>query len=198
MRYKPYAIVNLNALREPIWQPHDFERGACLGFGAPHGRESMVSGGKTHGFCGKLQFRLGNSRVIHERLIRHPSGTHRAPIRHPRRGAMGQKARKTEVKSQVFQEMLVSPRDFDSWQHLWHSKTCNYPCVLRGSLRIVRKQKFRKISRNIENVLCFTALDAIPQFHKAHHPKRRTAETTVFYESNCDFSATQKLSLIHI
>ena len=64
--------------------------------------------------------------------------------------------------------MLVSPRDFDSWKQLCDSKTGNYPCVLSGSLRITQKHKFRKNSENIEKVLCFTALDAIPQSHKAH------------------------------
>ena len=88
--------------------------------------------------------------------------------------------------------MLVSPGDSYSWKQLCDSKTCSYPCILSGSLRITQKRKFRKNSENIEKVMCFTALDAIPQSQKAHHLKRRNARTTVFYRCKCDFSAAQK------
>ena len=88
--------------------------------------------------------------------------------------------------------MLVSPGDFDSWRQLCDTKTCNYPCILPGSLRLKEKRRIRENSENIKKVLCFTALDAIPQFEKAHHLKRRNAETIVFYRSKCDFSAARK------
>ena len=88
--------------------------------------------------------------------------------------------------------MLVSPRDFDSWRQLCDTKTCNYPCILPGSLRLKEKRRIREKSENIEKILCFTALDAIPQSQKAHHLKRRNAETIVFYMSKCDFSAARK------
>ena len=77
--------------------------------------------------------------------------------------------------------MLVSPRDLDSWRQLCDTKTCNYPCILPGSLRLKEKRRITENSENIKKVLCFTALDAIPQSQKAHHLKRRNAETIVFY-----------------
>ena len=89
--------------------------------------------------------------------------------------------------------MLVSPRDFDSWRQLCDTKTCNYPCILPGSLRLKEKRRIRENSENIKKVLCFTALDAIPQSQKAHHLKRRNAETIVFYRSKCDFQRSENV-----
>ena len=88
--------------------------------------------------------------------------------------------------------MLVSPRDFDSWRQLCDTKTCNYPCILPGSLRLKEKRRIREKSENIEKILCFTALDAIPRSKEAHHLKRRNAETIVFYRPKCDFAAARK------
>ena len=82
----------------------------------------------------------------------------RAPNRHRE---PSRKAKKIEVKPYVFQRMLVSPRESKLWRQQKDSKSNVYPCILQGSLRISQKHELRKNTENIENVLCFTALDAI-------------------------------------
>ena len=83
---------------------------------------------------------------------RAPNG-HREPSR---------KAKKIEVKPYVFQRMLVSPRESEPWRQLGDSKISIYPCILPWSRRMSQKHELRKNAENVENVLCFTALDAIP------------------------------------
>ena len=83
---------------------------------------------------------------------RAPNG-HREPSR---------KAKKINVKPYVFQRMLVSPGESKLWRQQKNIETSIYPCILPGSGRISQKHELRKNAENVENVLCFTGLDAIP------------------------------------
>ena len=119
---------------------------------------------------------------------RAPNG-HREPSR---------KAKKIDVKPDVFQRMLVSPRESEFWRQQKNSKTSIYPCILPGSGRIAPKHELRKNTENVENVLCFTALDAIPQTQKEHRLSCRNAITTVFCRCKCEFSASENSAGKHV
>ena len=77
----------------------------------------------------------------------HSGGSFAAP--EDRRGALGGEA----VILEVFRGTERRQR--------WDSKICVFHCILQGSVQMTEKANRDKKQGNVENVVCFTVLDAI-------------------------------------